>query len=410
MLRKSAVFAALAAASVANAQGEYLGFNYGASKANFGPVKVYEDFKEEFLIAQNLTGTEYKFTSARLYTMIQGPSKDDPISAIKAAIDTNTTLLLGMWCSAGQDIVTNEINAVLKAINLYGSRFTNLVVGLSVGSEDLYRSSEMGIQNESGIGAQPAELVKYIGQVRRALAGTPLKSVPIGHVDTWTVWVNGSNSAVVDALDWIGFDAYPYFQNTMSNTIDQAPQLFWEAYENTIKATGKEVWITETGWPVQGKNMNLAKANSKDAKQYWDQIGCAIFGKYKTWWYMLRDADPVAPETEFGIVGADLKPYYDLSCKNAKPVARPLSTSTAASSTARPSSTGASSRTIGSNSAPGTFAVETTAPTSTGAPAGAPAGAAQTTGSNNTPSSAFSIRVTVGLVAANAIAIAFLLL
>lgn len=36
----------------------------------------------------------------------------------------------------------------------------------------------------------------------------------------WTAWVNGSNSAVVEAVDWLGTDAYPYFQNLEANSVD----------------------------------------------------------------------------------------------------------------------------------------------------------------------------------------------
>lgn len=405
MLGKSLLLAALAAISAVNAQNEYLGFNYGAAKAN-GQVKVYDDFLEEFELAQKLAGTSGKFSSARLYTMIQGPSKDDPIEAIEAAIKTKTTLLLGIWCSVPTEHVTNEINALLKAINKYGKDFTDLVVGLSVGSEDLYRNSIMGIENKSGIGAEPDQLLTYINMVKKAIANTPLKSTPIGHVDTWTVWVNGSNNAVTEALDWVGFDAYPYFQSTMDNSIEVAPQLFWDAFENTQKATGKEVWITETGWPVAGKDMNLAKANTKDAQTYWNTIGCALFGNHKTWWYMLRDADPTPPETEFGVVGADLKPYYDLSCKNAKPVPSPV-----ASTSAAPSSTSAPSRTNApSTRAPGTtFEVESSTRGSSGSsPTGTAESAAKTT--DGAPSSGFAVKATMGFVAAQVIAAAFFLL
>ncbi|EPS37075.1 hypothetical protein H072_9334 [Dactylellina haptotyla CBS 200.50] len=377
MVGKSLVLSVLAAVAAVNAD-EYLGFNYGATKAN-GQIKVYDDFKEEFELAQKLPGAAGKFTSARLYTMIQGPSKDDPITAFQAAIDTKTSILLGIWCSAGPEIVNNEISALTKAIKQYGTKFTDLVVGLSVGSEDLYRNSVMGIENKSGIGAQPNDLVNYIKQVRAALAGTPLSKVQIGHVDTWTVWVNGTNQPVIDALDWIGFDAYPYFQSTMANSIDVAADLFWQAYETTQKATGKEVWITETGWPVAGKDMNLAKANVPDAQQYWNQIGCAIFGKYKTWWYMLRDADPDAPETEFGVLDKDLTPYYDLSCKNAKPVNSPLAaTSTTGTS---PATTGGSraSQTSGmSTLTTTTSSVSSTVPTTSTPPPPPPAPAPST--------------------------------
>ncbi|KAK6526612.1 hypothetical protein TWF694_005194 [Orbilia ellipsospora] len=398
MLGKSLLLAAIAAISTVSADGEYLGFNYGATKTS-GAVKVYADFLEEFQFAQNLTGQPGKFTSARLYTMIQGgPNPNAPSEAFQAAIDTNTKLLLGIWCSAGATVVSNEIIALQNAIKQYGSKFTNLVIGLSVGSEDLYRNSVMGIQSEAGIGAQPADLVNYIGQVKKALAGTALSSVPIGHVDTWTVWVNSTNNPVIQAIDWIGFDAYPYFQSTMSNSITDAPGLFWDAYQQTISATGKEVWITETGWPTNGKTFNLAVPSIANAQTYWNDIGCALFGKYKTWWYLLRDADPQPPTTpEFGIVDANFKPYYDLSCKTAKPVASPVaSTATSAAGSTKTGSPNASK--TGS-----TFVVQ---PSGTGSPSA--------TGSNpaiTSPSSAgITVQAAMGLVTLQALVAAFFLL
>lgn len=171
-----------------------------------------------------------------------------------------------------------------------------LVVGISVGSEDLYRNSVDGVKANAGIGTNPDEIVSYINEVRSTIAGTKLSGAPIGHVDTWTAWVNGSNSAVIDACDWLGFDGYPYFQNTMANSISDAKALFDESVAKTqAVAKGKEVWITETGWPVSGKTENLAVANLANAKTYWDEVGCPLFGKTNTWWYILQDADPVTP-------------------------------------------------------------------------------------------------------------------
>jgi glucan endo-1,3-beta-D-glucosidase len=139
--------------------------------------------------------------------------------------------------------VDNEITAIKNAIAQYGTAFTSRVVGISVGSEDLYRTSVTGIINKSGVGAYPDQIVSYINQVRAAIQGTTLSGAPIGHVDTWTDFVNGSNSAVIDAVDFLGMDAYPYFQTTQNNAIDQDADLFFSAYQQTVAAAGgKPVW------------------------------------------------------------------------------------------------------------------------------------------------------------------------
>ena len=179
------IAAAAALASTVSAQA-YQGFNYGVTFTS-GAAKQTSDFQNEFTTAQNLVG-HTGFSSARLYTMIQSGTTNTPVSAIQAAINTKTSLLLGLWASAGQTAIDNEIAALKSAISQYGTAFTDLIAGISVGSEDLYRITPTGIQNKAGVGAAPADITSYIQQVRQAVSGSGASKVPIGHVDTWTAW------------------------------------------------------------------------------------------------------------------------------------------------------------------------------------------------------------------------------
>lgn len=189
------------AAAIVSAQATSKGFNSGNVRTDGSP-KSYEDFEAEFKKAQNLPGTS-GWNSIRLYTNIQGGTTSDPISAFQAAVDTKTTMLLGIWASAGDETFNNELTALKGAIDQYGSEFTDLVVGISVGSEDLYRISQVGTTNEAGVGVGPDVIVKYIQQTRKAMSGTSLSGAPIGHVDTWDAWANGTNSAVAENCDWV---------------------------------------------------------------------------------------------------------------------------------------------------------------------------------------------------------------
>ena len=229
----------------------YKGFNYGSTQAD-GSIKQYNDFQGEFNSAKNLVGTNHGFTSARLYTMIQGNTTNTPTFAIPAAMNTNTSLLLGLWASAGDADFANEITALKAAISEYGAGFTDLIAGISVGSEDLYRISPTGLTSPNAApGAGPDVLTNYIGQVRSAIAGTSASKAPVGHVDTWTAWVNATNDPVIAACDFIGMDAYPYYETTKANGIENGNATFWAAYQNTVGAVGgKPIWVTETGWPV----------------------------------------------------------------------------------------------------------------------------------------------------------------
>lgn len=275
-----AVIGALSFSALTAAQQK--GFNYGSTNGD-GSCRYQGDFENLFSTARNLVGNS-GFTSARLYTMIQCGTANTPISAIQAAIDTDTQLLLGMWASAGDSIFNDEIATLKAAIAQYGSAFTDRVVGISVGSEDLYRSSPQGVANNAGVGASADTITRYIQQTRSALAGTALAGKSIGHVDTWTAWVLSENAGVIGAVDWLGHNSFPYFESTLPNSIDQA----YAVFNNALGATegvsqGKPVWVTETGWPISGPTSNLAVASVQNAQTYWKAVGCELFGARNTW-------------------------------------------------------------------------------------------------------------------------------
>jgi len=286
------------------------GFNYGSSGNDQAA------FEGEFNSAKNLVGTS-GFTSARLYTMIQDGTTNTPISAIPAAINTGTSLLLGLWASAGDAQFANELAALQSAISQYGTAFTDLVVGISVGSEDVYRTTAIGIENNAGVGVGPSTIIDYIGQVRSLIAGTAAEGKPVGHVDTYNTWTNSSQNALIAASDFLGVDAYPYYETTKANSIDNANATFWDDYEVTVAASqGKPVWITETGWPVSGPTSNEAVPSVANAQTYYDEVGCHAFGSdINTWWYTLQDSYSVP---SFGVVGQGTPPpttpLYSLTC------------------------------------------------------------------------------------------------
>ncbi len=291
----------------------YLGFNSGAFFRDRS-AKEEADFAQEFRTAQSLIGSPGVFSSVRLYTNIQHGTTDTPISAFPAAIETNTTMLLGLWCS-GTESIEKELTALRAAIDEYGQEFADLVVGISVGSEDLYRVSESGIRNEAGIGAGPEEIIGFINEVRDAIADTPLRGVPVGHVDTSSAWYNESNAEVISNCDFIGMDAYPYYEREKENAFENARELWDDAYGKTVDAAGDvPVWITEAGWPNEGPQFGDAVASVENAKAFWDDVGCSLFGRTNTWWYILRDSNPDNKERFAITEDLSTTPIFDLSC------------------------------------------------------------------------------------------------
>lgn len=338
---------AVAAATISSAAGQnvVLGFNAGAT-TDKGVAKTQQDFEKEFKTAKSLQGAPGNFNTIRLYSNIQAGTTNTPISAFGAAVSTNTKLLLGVWAS-GTDNIDNELAALQSALKTYGSKLADLVIGISIGSEDLYRVSEPGIKNKSGPGNNAENIVKFIKDTRNKLKGGPLANIKVTHVDTWTAWVNSSNKAVIDEVDFLAVNAFPFYEEEKDNRVSQAGGLLAAALSATEGVSGgKDVWITETGWAYSGPAFGKGEASVDNAEKYWKTVGCALFGKKNVFWYTLRDANP-ENEVKFAITD-DLSttPRYDLSCPSN--VQLPSAQTSSSPSSSNSTSSGNSNNSTGS--------------------------------------------------------------
>jgi glucan endo-1,3-beta-D-glucosidase len=236
------------------------------------------------------------FTSARLYA---SSDCNTLANAVPAAIATGTQLLVGVWTEDSAHYEAEKA-ALLAAVNQYGIGW---IISVSVGSEDLYRGDTTA-----------STLAQQIYDVRGMLSTVNGgSSVQVGHVDTWTAWVNGANTAVIQACDFVGMDGYPYYQDS---SIDDSANVFWQSVQqtrdvvNSVKP-GTWVWITESGWPVSGPTIGAAVASTANAQQYWSTVACAAFQQAHTFWYTLQD---YTGNPSFGIVDSNFNPLYNLAC------------------------------------------------------------------------------------------------
>lgn len=178
----------------------------------------------------------------------------------------------------------------------------------------MYRDSD------GEVGTTAAYLIDCITQVRSTISGTDLADTPVGHVDTYDAFLNSTNTAVIEYIDWIGFDGYPYWESALPNSIDDAATRFYDGFNKTLAlANGKPVYVTETGWPVTGDTENEAVASAENARQYWETIACTLISSgVNLWWYTLQESQYGTADPDFGIYGAGdlatLSPQYDLSC------------------------------------------------------------------------------------------------
>ncbi|KAL5374596.1 hypothetical protein PMIN06_012409 [Paraphaeosphaeria minitans] len=293
-------------ASPTVSQDIYNGFSYGAFWSD-GKAKNYQDFFRQFTMARNLPNVPVPFTSARLYQAAQwGPNKTEPSEAFQAAIDTNTTLLIGLWLP-----IDFELDALDNALKKHGRKLTDLVIGVSVGNEDIYRGSDECTQKEGkacDMTATADEVMESITRVKNEFRSRHWDELfetlpPIGHADT-------ARNAALQNADFIGANIFPFWH---SDPIEEAQASFNESLEGLKKRAGKApIWITETGWPSAGQD---TLASLENMQKYWSTVVCSLIGKYNMFFFELEDShDP--GDLDWGLIEkSSQKPKInDLSC------------------------------------------------------------------------------------------------
>ncbi|BFZ65036.1 hypothetical protein YB2330_006199 [Saitoella coloradoensis] len=280
------------ALSAASVQAAVNGFSVSANNPD-GSCKSPSDWGYEMSTIKS-----WGFDTLRLYASSDCNTLANAVPAAQAA---GVKLMAGVWATDATHFDT-EKQALLGALQQYGSHW---LVGVSVGSEDLYRGD-----------VSASQLAQQIYDVRGMVQGPGgASSTPVGHTDTWTAWVDGSNAQVVTASDFLLVDGYPYWQGS---DISSARDTFFQSYDATVNAAqGKPVMIGETGWPTGGDNYESAVAGVSELQSYWKSVGCELKSRgIDYYWFSDVDCSYCAAgvEQNFGVAYNLGSLEIDLSC------------------------------------------------------------------------------------------------
>jgi GPH family glycoside/pentoside/hexuronide:cation symporter len=109
-----------------------------------------------------------------------------------------------------------------------------------------------------------AEIIGYLEKVREALPD----HIQIGYVDAYYQFLE--RPALVDACDIILANCYPFWEGI---ACDHAAYGVQRMYELTKKvAKGKEVIISETGWPSEGNNVGDAIPSKENVMKFFTNV------------------------------------------------------------------------------------------------------------------------------------------
>ncbi|KAK5939236.1 hypothetical protein PMZ80_008539 [Knufia obscura] len=277
------------AAAITSTNAFYSGFNVGANLAS-GACRSESDWEFAFNKIASFPG---EFRNIRLYA---SSDCNTLANAVPAAIRTGTKLLVGVWTQDDAHFDA-EKQALLQAVQQYGKDW---ILAISVGSEDLYREETTA-----------SILASKINDVRGMMWSVGASDKSIGHVDTWTAWVDDRNTAVIEAVDWLGNDLYPYWEGVSTDN-GAANGAYWAAVEKVRAVSqGKDVWTTETGNPITGDTVGNSVPSIEAAQIYWWQVTCASVKEMNYFWY---DLDDFAANPQFSVVDTNYNPLIDMTC------------------------------------------------------------------------------------------------
>lgn len=155
-------------------------------------------------------------------------------------------VLMGAWIDKNNEQNEREIQSLIKLIK------EGVVDMAAVGNEVLFR----GDQDEN-------VLIGYINEVKKNTSG-----VPVSCIDIYSELI--SHPKLVQACDKLLINCYPFWEGAH---IEHAGIYQQEMYSKVKAiANGKEVIITETGWPSSGQVVGDAVPSKENQMLYYAEV------------------------------------------------------------------------------------------------------------------------------------------
>lgn len=161
-----------------------------------------------------------------------------PIVAKEMGIKT----LVGAWLGNDDEINQREINGLIQ---LAKEGYVDIA---AVGNEVMYRKD-----------LTEDQLLEFMRKVK-----AEIPHIPMGYVDAYYEFSH--RPAITELCDVILCNCYPFWEGCpFENSLDYMKQMYYQA---KAAGNGKEVIITETGWPSQGENLKGSFPSEKSARDY----------------------------------------------------------------------------------------------------------------------------------------------
>ena len=195
----------------------------------------------------------------------------------KIARELGMKTLVGAWL--GDDAEKNE-KEIEALIQLAKEGFVDIA---AVGNEVMYRKD-----------LSEDELLSFIHKVRKEIPS----HIPVGYVDAYYEFT--IKPRITEACDVILTNCYPYWEGTNQEyALSHMKSMYHQAKS---VGNGKQVIITETGWPSQGESFKDSHPSAENAMKYF--INTQLWSKDENieifYFSSFDESWKVGPEGEVG--------------------------------------------------------------------------------------------------------------
>lgn len=244
-------------------------------------------------IRTQLTKAKEFCEAVRFYSAV-GPL--EPAYAV--AKELGLSVVGTAWISGDAEADQTELDGLIAQCN------AGRVQMACVGSETLYRGEQT-----------VAQLIEKMNYVRQHITDP---AIPVTTADSIGFFLE--QPALRTACDTLFVNLYPYWSGS---GIETAAEDFAAAMtELRNKARGKEILISETGWPTAGQTIGAAVASEENAARYFEELHAwSLESGIPIFWFEFSD-EPYKAGTGEGSCGAHwgfldselvLKPAYAMT-------------------------------------------------------------------------------------------------
>lgn len=161
----------------------------------------------------------------------------------KIARELGMKTLVGAWLGDDAEKNEKEMEALIQLAN---DGFVDIA---AVGNEVMYRKD-----------LTEDELLVFINKARKEIPA----HIPVGYVDAYYEFT--IKPRITQACDVILTNCYPYWEGTNQEyALSHMKSMYHQAKS---VANGKQVIITETGWPSQGESFKDSHPSTENAMKY----------------------------------------------------------------------------------------------------------------------------------------------